>query len=666
MRKFPVFLILVLLATSVMGASSSLKDIDLSDDHVKVGEEFDVEVRVSRAESGQKLHFYVDDYEFKTVNVGTNTVDVRVEYDDNEWDMHELTCGVHTIRVVLKRGNTSIDEISETLEVGNLPKITLEPENMLAGRTNKIILKDRDSGNALSSVKIEIYNTRTGDRYEKTTNIGGTASFNPKNSGKYRLTITGKYCGKLEFYAKKKIVIDGPRPTNPVVNEVVTIALSTGVGAKLLTMDGELYKALYTTIGGGVNFTIESAGSYILSLGDLSRTYWARNVSINVSSKEVPEVTISPARGVIGEVVSIEVKSNGAPLGDTYVTVTAPDNSFDIYTTTSSGKIVYNPKLIGEYFVNIEKDRYASVQKTFSTRNDFKVAFNPAKPRINEVVVMTVRSQLDNTVSDISVTIIDLTSGMTDSLGRYNFSLPKAETYEVRLMKTRYWDYAVNVSAFGLLTIDLGKTTIELGKNITIGVADQSGSTIETTITATRDGAKETISNVFAPSTPGVYNITVEKNGYLSDSRIVEVLPHPIEVLFDTDRDVLTIKLESHGSPVSGISVSLDGDEAVSDEWGEVMFSIRTGEFDIGVNQVNTIASYEIKTLSREIGKEYSILLLIVPVSLVAILAFAMILLITGRHKKIYLIHDGLKKIILKTGDEGALKKGTKSKLSEL
>lgn len=668
MRRLLLLSVFLILISQAWAAS--LRDIDLDEDSIDQEDDFYVTVDIRSPETNMEVRFYVDDRLFSRKNVGSQTEEVRSSrYDDAEWDKHYIECGKHKVYAQLERGGKVLDNISTTLNVGNLPLFVTEPERPLTDDTLKIKVTDEEDGSTVTGIGIEILDVREARLHKKEVDATGTVTFTPPTAGRYELRIVSgrKYCGRFDFYAKKRIIIDGPFPKDPTAGEIVTIALPSGVGLKGLDMDGNLVFTAYTTLGGGANFTIDTPGEYILVFGELSTEYWALNKSLTISEKPVPEVSVTPEQATLGESILLTINSRGAALNAAVVTVTAPDNSFETFTTSTSGEIVYTPSEIGDYNVRVEKKRYTTVEKKFGARNKFGVDLNPREPNVGDTVNITVRNQMGLTVADASVTVGDV-SGVTNSAGVYSFSLAEIKEHTLTVSKARFWDYTMDMLPLGVLKSSLSTYDIELGENVSITVTDGAGTPLTANIAAIVAGeSAEITGNTFMVTKTGAYTITVKKEGYNSISHLLNVSAHPLDIDFDFKGNVMTVEVSSHEVPVSGITVKLNEKTAVSDANGRVIFNVdEVGEYYIEVNTVNVNIEYISNRFPRQVVKKYNYLFLIIPIVLVMMLALATIAILHEGHKKLYMITDGLKRIGLSTKKEEVLESSKKSSLSEL
>lgn len=669
MKKLVCIISLVLFFSCTVSAVS-LRSIEVSKDEIRSGDSFYIEVELKSAESGHQLDFYVDDYLFQSFNVRYDKDTIKSAYWD--WDSKELDCGEHVVRAELKRGNVSVENISMPLSVGNLPVVSFDPEKPLVGKTVTITLTDAKSKSPISGVKVEIYDPVSTKTASLSTDSLGRVTFKPDNYGKYSMTFSHRtYCGKKDFYARYKLTVDGPTPEDPVVGETICLALPGSIGVKVLDSQGDLYVTGETTIGGGCNFSVSEPGNYTIVIGELSTRYWGENKSLVVLDKSAPQITISPEKPVIGEPVTFNVAAGGAPLANAILTVTAPDNSFDTFTTSSSGAVSYTPVAIGLYGVIVEKERYQSEEKSFESKNKLSIDVYPSTPNVGEEVRFAIKNQMGNPVGDVSIMIDDEVLGSTDASGIYNRSFAATGTYKIRASKSTalYWDAEKQVTVSGKLQMSLSPEQVEVGEQSMVSVFNEAGVAVSAQLKATKpDGTQATLTgNTYEPSEPGDHSITASVSGYQEASQTLKVLPHPLNLEYVVSGNSLKVAVSSHGKPVPDIVVALASPyaaERVSDSGGVVYFDIDVeGEYVFAVNVQNVDADYESKTVPKRIVKSRRMILLIVPVVIIVVLAAAavyMIYYVKGRRRgKGKKISTGKKK-----KDGALLEKGKKSSLS--
>lgn len=611
--------------------------IELSRRNIEPDQEFKIEVQLDNPGPNHQVEFFIDDYLLSRQNIGSDSDDVDSSVWD--WDINELNCGHHTASAVLKRGNVTVETARLNFTVGTLPDVSFDPEQPRSGKTVTISLTDPDTRGTISGVKVEVYDVTAGKKEKMTTDSFGRVTYRPGDHGEYRLEFIGKgYCGKRVFYARNKLIIDGPKPEDPVVGELVSIALPSSVGVKLLGEDGNVYLTAETKIGGGANFTVNDAGTYIIVIGELSSRYWGVNKTLIVSDKDVPRISFSPENPIIGEPVTIKVATGSSPIDLAVLTVTAPDNSFDAFTTSSSGSIVFNPTQIGRYSVIAEKERFKTVDQSFEAKNKLALDVKPAKPLVGEEVIFSVKNQQANPVGDVTLTFNTGESVVTDASGIYRSSFTQAGQLSVTASKTPtlYWQAAKNLTIYGTLTVTLTPAQLELGEEATIQVTDNAGNQVSAQLSATKpDGTKASVvGNKYVGDEPGVHVIVAELSGYESGDAELSVNPNPLDLVVIVDGEKIMVTLSSHGERVKDVNIKLSNPyvfEAVTDGAGVAFFDVRSaGEYVFEVNNKQTKKIYETKTQTERIIKIRNSLFLIIP--LFFVIAFTAIALFIVYH----------------------------------
>jgi hypothetical protein len=612
--------------------------IKLSRTRIETGQKFSIEVELDDPETNHQVEFYVDDYLLSKKNVGSSET---IESSDWDWEVNELNCGPHTARAELKRGNVSVENVSVDFNVGRLPDASYDPEKPLVGKTLTITFTDNETGIPASGVKVDIYNTVSSKTEKRTTDGAGKITYSPENYGTYKMTLSGRdYCGKIDFNARHKLSFDGPYPENPVVGEIVSVAVPGSVGVKLLDEKGEVYLTAETKIAGGANFTVNKSGTYTLVIGDLSSRYWCVNKTLVVSDKDVPRITVTPDKSSVGEPVTITVESGGSPLDLAIVTVTSPDNSFDTYTTTSSGTVVYTPSVIGRYSVIVEKERFKTMDKSFESKNRLELDVYPRNPLVGDEVKISVKNQQGNPVGDVSITI-DGTGDSTDSSGIYSKKFAKAGAYTITASKnpTLYWEASKNITVSGSLNLTLNSESVEIGDEIKMIVFDNSGAAVEAQITAVKpDGTRKTLEGSFyVPEEAGEHTLEAAKSGYESATKTITVLPRPITLDSSIEEDKLKLTLSSRGVVLPDVSLKLTSPyalESKTDSEGVAYIEIKgAGDYILEVNRENTKPLYESKTIQEKIVKKRKMLLLALP-AIVIIASAALALYVIHRIKR--------------------------------
>lgn len=656
-KLFVLALALVLLTSPVLAVS--LRDIDISPEEIDLEDTFYVGVSFSGDTCGTEVKFFMDDKLFSSKIIGCD----KNSIESKEWDLSDdpLDCGRHILRVELIKDDEGIDNITQEIGIGNQPLITI-PERPLINKEFTIHFEDSDTGKSADNIKVEIYDVKKGrkEKEDYYTNANGDIKFKSRNPGEFKLIIDdSEYCGSRKFYVKKTLNIDGPYPAAPLVGELITIAVPGGVGVKVLDESGNIYATGSTTIGGGVNLTINDPGNFTLVIGELNSMYWGRNISIYVSEKLKPSIIITPEKAIKDKELTIEVKANDEPLEYAGVTIQKPLGTEE-HETDENGELKFTPSSTGRFLVKVEKLGYKSCEKVFEVRNSFNMEFAPKEPKVDEDITLFVRDQLNNLVQGATVSISDAAYGISGLDGRFTFRLTEPGEYTVIVTKPDYWDFSREIMVLSQLSLELSSEEIELGESINAKVL-ALGNEISANIEVIKpDGEMEPIGESYKPEMTGSYEIIASKEGYISVNKTLTVNPHPLNIDSELIGDRLLIKVTSHEEPISGISMNIEKptgtDELVTDDEGMVETKIeKEGEVKISANVISTNPNYDKILVSRNIVKKHDIPILLLALSaivLVAIIAIAVVYAIPRKEKK--------------EKKETGLKKGKESTLSRL
>ncbi|MEA3255585.1 MAG: carboxypeptidase-like regulatory domain-containing protein [Candidatus Altiarchaeota archaeon] len=633
-KLFILSITLVLLTPTVLAVS--LRDMDVNPEEPELEDTFDVEVSFSGDTCGTSVQFFMDDVLFSSKVVGCD----RDSMESNEWDLSDdpLDCGKHTLRAELIKDGESIDNITQELMIGNLPVIT-SPEKPLVDQEFIIHFEDSETGQPLVDLRAEIYDIREGRKSKEDyhTDIHGDLKFKSRTTGEFKLIIDdSEYCGSEKFYVKKTLNIDGPYPAAPVVGELITIAVPGGVGVKVLDESGNTYATGSTSVGGGVNLTINDPGNYTLVIGKSHKVYWGRNVSLYVSRKLKPSI-ITPEKAVKDKELTIRVEVNGKPLEYMDVTIQTPSGATQEHETDENGKLGFIPRSTGQFLVKVEKRGYKDSEGVFEVKNSFDVISTPREPKVGEDITLFVRDQLNNLVQGATVSLQDTPYGTSGLDGRFTLKLPDPGKYTVKVTRQDYWDFIYELMVLSPLYIELGSGEIELGENITLKVVDARGDVIPADVEVTKpDGEKESIRESYKPGIVGEYKITASKDAYITLNKTFIVNPHPLNLDLELMGDRLLMTVSSHGEPVSNISLTIEKptgtDSLVTDDGGKAETVInKEGRVNISVNVADKNLDYDKVLGSRNIIKRHDFSLLVLPLSvIVLVIAIAYVVLNKG------------------------------------
>ena len=646
-----IILLLLVLSITPFASAAGIWGIDMKPDKLDIDDDFEVTAILWGDTRGMVVKFYVGDFEFSSINVGAD----KDEIDSNKWkhDDKKLKCGPHTVHVELIDGETIVDEIYETISIGNVPTLRITPENPLPSKEVTLDFVDNETGKPLNNLYMDIYRIKDGLTSKKhySANAQGKVILTPKEIGEYKIIVDDStYCGSWAFPVKKDLIIDGPHPQDPLAGELITLAISGAVGAKVLDESGELYTVATTSIGGGVNFTIADAGEYTLILGGLSTRYWGRNITISVSGRLSPSIKIIE-KPIVGRGVTISVTSGGEKLKDAAVKINTPVGGSETYITDSEGDVTFIPSTLGRYTVTVEKDKYEVSDAYFTAQNSMDMIIMPEKPYPGEDIAVIVKNQLGSLIEDASVFIKGTSlGGLTNSNGKFKFSLDKPAEYTIFITRENYWNATGNLRVYGLLSVKAPRE-VEVGTKVEIQVFDNEGNLIDTQLEIKKpDGTKEFLEYIksqgespgestedmytyhYVPTESGMYTVTASKEDYKSANTSIIATPHTLHIARELEGGKLAILVSSNLNPVPGITVSLEtpagSEDRVTDENGSVLFDIKEGNIRISVNSENVNKNYEARVVNDQVKKQYNYLMLILAVTIVIVLSMVAALIV--------------------------------------
>jgi len=641
-KVLPLYLVILLgLAAIASGQTLTITSIRSSPETIDYEGAFSIIVTLSGENTCDSVvRFYMDNSTnefFKRDPVGCGTYEVQSS--NWNWDASPLVCGPHTVKAVVTMAGAIMDTKTLDINVGNFPIFTLIPDKPIVGKDVKIVLNNT-KGEFLSNIRLIVHSIKG----EKDTTIytaeNGAATFTTSSvADRYRVTVDNrKYCGEIKFDTKKNMIVDGPHPSNPVVGEIIMVAIPPGTGALVYDQNGAVYLRAFTDISGAVNFTIKDPGTYTVVMEGTH--YWPVNITFTVSEKPIPEISVTPEEPVVGNAMSIQVSSRGSALGAARVTITKPDGTPREYLTPESGRITYDDVSIpGEYIIRVEKDRYNPGVKKINANNKFNVEITPSIPTIEDIIALVVKNQKNDVVSDASFSVEGTNIvGLTDPSGKFTLKLTQPLAYNLQITKDGYWTFKKTITPLGILSMSISSDDIELSESATINVYDGKGSPLTGIIKITKPDntvdSFESTNYSYTPQKAGVYKIVVGKMGYIDVNSTLNVRTHPLGVNLSMTDKKLILNVTSHENPVSGLNVYVSmpsGNEkvAVTDNSGVV--SIETegrGLVKIGINERNKNVDYETITMDKLIVKSYRYWLLIIPVVLILFIAIGLILII--------------------------------------
>ncbi len=534
-------------------AAAEISKVEIVPENPTVDDEkFYVKAYFNGDTCGTNIAFSMDEKTFFTKNIGCGA-EVQLS---SGLDIDKYPCGVYTASVRLSKGDTVLSNVSRVFETDNVLNVNVSPERPATKDTVKITVSDTEGKELSESIRIAVLNEDDDEVVSEYTK--SDLSFKPAYYGRYRVYIGDPlYCVKeQEVYVKKVLPVDGPRPSNPVVGDVITIAIPSDVGIKIIDSNCTPCMFPKTTISGGANFTIDKPGTYIIVIGENSREYWSVNKTLIVSAKGAINTVFSPENPILGKPLTISVTSGGNHISEADVKLTRPTGVVESYKTTPDGTVVVAPQDVGRYTLTIKKEKFETATQSFEPKNSFSVQM-PQVIVVGQNATINVRDQYGNPVVNAQIFINGAAEGRADSGGNFVAEFGKAGVNKVTITKDTYLDYEADVDASGVMEI-VAPAESELGETVAVSTRDARGNTIESTIEITKpDGNKNSVSGSFVPAAAGIYKITAVKTDYKTAEITINVNPRPLNLSITTDGGFIVIAAASRKAPVAGIELEV-------------------------------------------------------------------------------------------------------------
>ncbi|MBD3260395.1 MAG: hypothetical protein GF334_01735, partial [Candidatus Altiarchaeales archaeon] len=566
-----LFYLTILLTLSVVcTAAPNIDEIEVDDD-IEFERDFDIEVSLRGDAQNSVVNFSIDGYSFVGPQYPDEDDEVKVEWEREDWDRLPGGCGIHTLTVEVwsRSFGVKYDDQQVEVEMGNVPHIDFNPTTPEGSKQLTLTLRDPNTGSPASGVGVEVYYYQDAEIVlsKKNTDSSGSVSFTPQELGKYKATIEDRdYCGNMDFYVKRKMIVDGPHPTDPVVGEKIDMAVPAGGGIGVKIYDdetGEVSQIVPTTIEGDADFNVSDPGEYTIAIGESSTKYWGINKSLTVHEKPKPTVKVTPNKPVVGDVIDILIASRGQTLESALVEITRPDGVSRKYVTGSDGKVRFDSTVnTGRYSVKVSKDRYTNTRHSFEVYHDLSVVYTPQNPSVDENITLSVTDEGGHVIQDVVVEIPKENQvGYTNGQGRYTFKLPKKTDYTILLSKTLFWNESLEITPKGSLCIEVSKEVLELEQMLEIKCVNNQNQPVTSSriIVENPQGIKETFTQSlveYTPETAGEYKVYSEKEGFTSETQTFTVNPLPLTLANTVEGGRLKVILESRGQPVEGIPVA--------------------------------------------------------------------------------------------------------------
>jgi gliding motility-associated-like protein len=318
--------------------------------------------------------------------------------------------------------------------------------------------------------------------------------------------------------------------------------------------------------------------------------------TITVDGEDMDEtITMTPETHTITITV---VDENGDPIAGATVTINGEN-----YTTDENGQVTIElPD--GEYDYTVEADGY----------NDFTGTITVGGEDVDEAVIMIAEQEETHTVT---ITVVDENGDpiegatvtingeeyVTDENGQVTLELPNGE-YDYTVTIDGYDDFTGTITVGGE-DVDETVTMTTETHTVTITVVDENGDPIAgATITINGETYTTDENGQVTLELPnGEYDYTVTIDGYEDFTGTITVdgenVDETITMITETHTITITV-LDENGDPIEGAIVTIDGEEYVTDENGQVTLELPNGEYDYTV----TIDGYDDFTGTITVGGE--------------------------------------------------------------
>ncbi len=599
---------------------------------------------------------------------------INVSSDDfNEGDLWTgnllaYDCGSKTIKVSL--GSKDIKTAKEDTADLNIDaetlRVTISPEKPTLTDKITVTVKNVDK-DTLEGMIVKF--TRLGDddvwgtddrNWDDTTDSDGQVSlklssdFGSTAFSKYQVDVydeSGDYCKyTTTLDTRVSLSLSNPDPASPMVGQAIKM--------RVIDQDGTAVQGAKVTItkAGGVNtytsdsqgyvtFQINATGAFD-ALATKSGYTDSTAVHFAVAEKNSLKVVLAPAKDIqAGSGVTITVSgSDGAPLKGAKVSITKPDTTTEVFTSSDAGTVIYTPQNPGAYSVKAEAAQYATVILQFTAYSVFNVALSDTLIP-NKDITVTVKDASGKAVSGAAVSVAEAgISDTTDASGEYTFSVSTPKAYTLAVKKDGYLDYSKKFIVQGILTLNINVTEISLGEAVEISVQDSQGDTVNAKVKISKpNGAEDTLTtDEYKPALAGTYTVSASMDGYQTASDEFTVKAYPLVLKARMDGQKIVATAISNGNPVPNISISFDGtsfhETVLTDKNGMAIVDAQKSNVSGNMTIASTEANYEkagtqidVKPVS---GTDSSMLLVILVALIIVIIAIIAVTTKGGKKKK--------------------------------
>jgi hypothetical protein len=632
-EKAVILSVVVFLASIQSFGDAFIDSLDYPNEIPMEGD-FRITARLSGDVCGAQARFYIDQ---KFINSNALACGRKTtESDTISPSADGFACGAHTLAVLLSKEDDLLANYTTGVSFGNQPLIEVS-EGSKGSREVTVDFKDNRTGNPVTYLKTRIYNVRKGTQSSEwhTTDSQGRIVYSSRDTGEYRLMIVDSdYCGEVFFYIKRPLYFEGPFPKDPIVGDLLSMAVPGGVSVKVYNSTGSLYLTGATSITGGVNYTISEPGNYTVVVGDKNSLYGTANVSIYVAAKASNSIEVAPVKALRGSPVALTLKADGVPLANATITVENPEGMLEDMSSGINGTIDYTPDQTGIYIVTFSDPKHLGAETRFEVRNSFLLDYTPKEPEVDADINVYARDHLNNLVPGATVSIKDVTYGLTGSDGKYTFRVSEPKKYTVLVTRSDYWDSAIEFTTISPLYLEIIPEEFELGETVRVRAFETRRNVVAADLVViSPDGSSSSFNGSFTPENVGAYEVFASKKGYISTSGNFSVKAHPLEMAIAIAGDRIIVNTTSHGLPAAKIPLVVEKtsgrEKIVSDGQGHAVIRIKNdGRIKISANPEGENPDYGKITVVRNIVKmhDYSGLIMgLSAVALVALIAIAVV-----------------------------------------
>jgi hypothetical protein len=605
------------------------------------------------------------DGEYYYVNVSSDEFDEGDLWNDN---LMAYDCDSHDVTVSL--GSRDIKSSKEDTAELNIDaddlRVTISPEKPTLTDKITITVKNSDK-DELESMTVKF--TRMGDddawdtddkNWDDNTDDDGQVSlklsseFGSTAFSKYQIDVyddSGDYCKyTTTLDTRASLFLSNPDPSTPLAGQSTKMRVTDQDGGVVQGAKVTISKAggvsTYTSDSQGyVTFQINSTGAFD-ALATKSGYTDSAAVHFTVAEKNSLKITLSPSKDIqAGNAVTITVSgSDGSSLKGAKVSITKPDATTEVFTSSDSGTVTYTPQNTGHYSVKAEAALYASMTVEFNAYKVLNVALSDVLVPKTDITV-TVTDKDGNAVAGASVSVVEAgLTDTTDASGKYTFSVSEPKSYTLSVKKDGYVDYSKKFVIQGILTVSISKSEISLGDTVEISAKDSQGNVVPAKVKITKpNGDDETLTtDEYQPALAGAHTVTASLEGYQTAEGEFAVKTYPLVVKAKMDGQKIVATATSNGNPVPNISLSFEGtgfhETVITDKNGMAAVDAQKNNVSGSVTITSTEANYEQASTQIDVkpvsGTDSSMLLVILVALIIVIIAIIAVTTKGGKKKK--------------------------------